>query len=156
MGDRGGGARMSPRCQGDESADHDAIRNALERIAHLADLGTPEEYLECFTDDAVWGLSSAAGLPIKETVLQGRNAIYEGVMDRRRVGVQGPGTYTAHAVSTTSFEVDGDTARVRSLFMYYTGINTMPELAAVGRYSDTFERADDGRWLLSHRNITRG
>ena len=134
---------------------HAEIRNLLARIARLADLGTPEEYLACFSDNPTWELTQAAGLPIPPALITGKQTILEGVLERRAAGVQGPGTFTAHAVSTTSIEIEGGEARALSLFMYYTGINGTPQLAAVGRYDDTLVRNDSGAWVLHRRVITR-
>lgn len=132
------------------------VRNALARIAWLADQGTPEEYATCFTEDAVWELTAGAELPIPPATVCGRAAILSGAIERRAQGVQGPGTFTAHAVSTTSVEFDGRSAMARSLFMFYTHLDTAPRLSAVGRYADRFSEAADGTWLLAHRSITRG
>ena len=132
-----------------------AIREVLARIARLADVGSPEDYLDHFTDDATWELASAEGLPLTPTIITGRQALLEGVLERRRLGLQGPGTFTAHAVSTTSVDVRGGEASAHSLFMYYTGMNGTPTLAAIGRYEDTFVRSETGEWLLRYRKITR-
>ncbi|WP_427869532.1 nuclear transport factor 2 family protein [Leucobacter luti] len=131
------------------------IRDTLARLAHLADLGDPREYAACFAEDALWEVSAGAELPIPPAALRGRDAILAGAIERRAAGVQGPGTFTAHAVSTTSVEIDGSRAVARSLFMFYTGLDGAPALAAVGRYTDVFAEQPDGAWLLAHRSITR-
>lgn len=134
---------------------HDAIRNLLARIAYLADHGTPEAYLECFSEDAVWQLSATGGLPVQPTRLAGKAALLQGVIERRAAGFQGPGTFTAHAISTTSIQLGDAHATAQSLFMYYTGIDGTPTLAAIGRYADTLVADQAGAWLLTHRIITR-
>lgn len=132
------------------------ITEALARIAYLSDLGTPEEYIDCFSETPTWELGQAAGLPIPAATIVGRDDILRGVRERRASGVQGPGSYTAHAISTTSVTLrDDETAEARSLFCYYTGINATPTLAAVGRYHDTFVKGHAGLWVLHHRVITR-
>lgn len=135
---------------------HTQIRNLLTRTAYLADQGTLEEYLTCFAPDAIWELTQAEGLPIPPSTLRGQSAILESVAERRSNGVQGPGTFTAHALSTTTVTINGSTATAHSLFMFYSGINATPELVAVGRYTDTLTKDHTKTWLLQHRKITRG
>lgn len=130
------------------------IKNQLAKIAYLSDQGTPEDYLACFTDDAVWDLAAAEGLPMQAVKIIGRKALHEGIIERRKSGIQGPGSHTAHAISTTSVEVAGNTATAISIFMFYTSINRVPKLTGMGRYRDTFIATDQG-WLLKTRNITR-
>lgn len=134
---------------------HSEIRNLLAKIANLADTGTPEEYIECFSEEPTWELTAATGLPIPATVITGRDNILKGVLERREANLQGPGSYTAHAISTTSINVINSSAQASSLFMYYTNINETPRLVAVGRYQDSLLRDTAGKWVLHRRVITR-
>lgn len=136
------------------AADRTEIIDLIARIALLADGGTPEEYLDCFAEDAIWELTQAPGLPLEPQLIRGREAILAGVIERRATGVQGPGTHTIHAVQRTTVQVDGDTARAESIFLYYTQSHQTPQLSALGQYDDTLVR-EAGRWLLAKRIIRR-
>lgn len=134
--------------------DRQEIAMLLARIAHLADAGDPEEYLLCFTADAVWDLADAADLPMDVQTITGRDAVRAGVHERRAAGIQGPGTHTRHDVSSIVVDVDGDQAVARSYFRYYRDTDRIPSLVAMGAYSDTFVRGTSG-WLLQRRTISR-
>ncbi|WP_300265736.1 nuclear transport factor 2 family protein [Microbacterium sp.] len=126
----------------------------IGRIAQLADSGDPDDYLDCFTDDAVWDLTDATGLALETQTIRGRAALLAGVRSRREAGLQGPGTHTRHDVSSIVIDVDGDRAQSRSYFRYYRQTNTQPELVAMGTYDDSFVRTPSG-WRLQRRVISR-
>lgn len=127
--------------------DDAAIRNLIARIAHLADTGDANEYARCFTSDARWEMPGAPR--------RGRFDIMAGSQARRATGEIGPGSATRHVVSSIVVDVDGDTARARSYFQFFTQTTTSPHLQLVGQYDDEFVRSRNG-WLLAHRQITLG
>lgn len=131
------------------------IRNLIARVAHAADTADTEclrtEYLDCFTDDAIFELrtsgsagSTAAG------IMQGKTAILASALDRRRIGLQGPGTHTMHVVTSTALQVSGDQARAQSSFMFLGQLNTTPVVQVAGLYDDRFRKVQ-GVWRLAHR-----
>lgn len=136
------------------AADRIEIAILIARIAQHADGGTPEEYISCFTADAVWELADAGGLPMAGGRVQGHDEILSGVRTRRADGIQGPGSHTRHDVSSITVDVDGDVATSRAYFRYYTGTDATPAIVAIGTYDDTHVREADG-WKLSRRVITR-
>jgi 3-phenylpropionate/cinnamic acid dioxygenase small subunit len=127
--------------------DESEIRNLLARIAQLADEGDLADYLACFTDGAVWG---GAGFPER----RGHAAILEGARARRASGTAGPGSKTRHLVSTAVVELDGDRAKVRSIFHFYLDTNSAPKLDRMGVWDDTFVRTASG-WKLAARTIVQ-
>lgn len=135
--------------------DRVSVAMLIARIAHLADSGTPEEYIACFTPDATWDLTDSSGLPMDVQTIRGRENLLAGVASRRAAGIQGPGTHTRHDVSSIAVTVDGDHARARSYFRYYRNTHEVPELVAMGGYDDQFTRTPDG-WRLHRRVISRG
>lgn len=132
---------------GRRAADEVEIRNLLARIAQLADEGSVEEYIECFTRDAVWG---GAGFADR----RGHASLLEGARERRSTGTAGPGTHTRHLVSTAVVDVAGDQATACSTFLFYRDTNAKPVLDRMGRYDDRFERTATG-WKLSARMISQ-
>ncbi len=130
------------------------IMSLIARIAHLADDGEIDDYLNCFTPDGAWILNSAQGLDLEPQIRRGRDDLAQGVIERRQANLQGPGTHTKHDVSSLSVTVSGRTATATSYFRYYRDTDAVPELVAMGRYDDEFVRTDEG-WRLSVRSITR-
>lgn len=130
------------------------IAHLIVRIAHLADAGEVGDYLDCFTDDASWELTSANGLALTEQVRRGRADLAAGVHERRDSALQGPGSRTKHDVSSIAVVVDGDHARATSYFRYYVDADRTPMLSAMGRYDDEFTRSPSG-WRLARRVIIR-
>jgi uncharacterized protein (TIGR02246 family) len=125
-----------------------SIRNVVARLALLADQGDLDEYIDQFTEDAVWGFPGGERT--------GRAAIRAGAEERRAGGVTGPGTHTRHVITTLSVRVDGpDAAVADSYFLFFQSTDTSPTLFNMGWYHDAFVR-EGARWRLSRRDITIG
>lgn len=132
------------------------IRNALARLAQLADTGDTGEYVSLLTDDVVWAMPAnpAVGLPASER--RGHDEIAAGQRERMAAGHQGPGSNTLHMISTQSVRFDrDDTAVARSYFTFWTTTTSAPTVTSIGRYEDVFRRTPDG-WKLARRTITFG
>ena len=127
------------------TADELEIRNLLARLAHLADDGELEEYIQLFSDDASWG---GGGQPLRK----GHAEILAGARERRATGLAGPGSHTLHVLATTAVQLDGESASARSIFHFYTDTNAVPVLRIIGVYDDGFQRTPRG-WKLSSRVI---
>lgn len=125
-----------------------AIHHLIARIAQLADGGTVEDYVACFTEDAQWDMPGAPR--------RGRADIRAGSEARRATNETGPDSFTRHLVSTIAVTIDGDRATARSYWQFYVNTATAPELRLMGQYDDELIRADGGGWLLDHRGITFG
>lgn len=121
------------------------IRNLQARLAHLADDGELGEYITLFTQDAVWE-GGAFGTK------RGVEEIMQGAKERRQGGTSGPGAFTRHVLTTTMIELDGDEARGKSVFHFYTNIDQTPVHAVMGIYEDKFLRTASG-WKMQHRRI---
>jgi len=125
-----------------------AIRNTIARLALLADQGDLDEYIEHFTEDALWEFPDAAR--------RGRSDILAGAAERRAGGMTGPGTNTRHVITTVAVDVDGtDKANADSYFLFFQKTTTTPTVFNMGWYHDTFIR-QGGRWRLATRRITFG
>jgi uncharacterized protein (TIGR02246 family) len=124
------------------------IRNLIARIALLADQGDLDEYVDQFTEDAVWVFPGAPR--------HGRDDIRAGAEERRATAVTGPGSNTRHVLTTISVQVGGeDVASAESYFLFYQNTTTAPTLFNMGHYHDTFTRQGDV-WRLAQRDITLG
>ena len=96
---------MSQNANRNATDDELAIRNLLARLAQLADDGELAEYIQCFSDDAVWG---GSGFGEKK----GRDEIMAGAVERRASGTSGPGTHTRHVITTTAVSLQGEAAKL--------------------------------------------
>ena len=121
------------------------IRNLISRVQHMVDMGTLDEYLDLFVDDAVWVQPGDPARGRAPDERRGKADIRAGVEERRAAGIQGPGTHTRHLGSTESVQlVDADRAVVTSYFQYYTDTDTKPTLGVMGWYRHTVRRTPQG------------
>jgi hypothetical protein len=139
-------------------ADESELRNLVARLAHLADYApTLDEYLDCFTEDAVWEYSEATRAKVTDgrpgLRVQGRAAIAADRQRLRAEGFQGPGTNTFHVNTTLAVRVlRDDEAEAESYWLFVSGEGE-PQVRKIGRYHDRFRRVG-GRWRLARREVT--
>ena len=132
-----------------------AIRDVIAAIAHTCDWGTVDEYLEHLTDDAVWSMPPNPALGLDATTRTGRADVRAGVEERRRLGLQGPGSRTLHVVQTIQIvSVEGMEATTRSSWLYFARRDEAFGVQSLGRYDDRFRVDATGRWRLSQRVVT--
>jgi 3-phenylpropionate/cinnamic acid dioxygenase small subunit len=133
------------------------IRTLLAKLAQLADIGDVADYLALFADDAVWVMPAIPQSGLAPSERRGIEEIAAGVRERRAAGVQGPGTNTAHVVTTIAVTPESDTAAVaESVWMFIADTaSPSPRIQGFGRYRDTVTRTADG-WRLVRREITLG
>ena len=123
------------------AADDAAIRNLIGLTALLGDTGAPEDYRRVYAPDATWTMGSA--------VQNGADEIVAATAARRAEGTSGPGTGTRHVVIPAVIEIDGDTAKAMSHFVFLAGL----EVRNAGSYRDTLVRTGDG-WQIRVREVT--
>jgi uncharacterized protein (TIGR02246 family) len=132
-------------------ADELAIRNLTARMAQLADTSGADdldEYIDLFSDDAVWAL------PGNER--KGRQSILEGARERRMAGTQGPGTNTRHVITTQAVRFEGDDEAVSdAYYLFVSDTSTTPTVRMMGHYHDLLRR-EGGTWKMARREITPG
>jgi 3-phenylpropionate/cinnamic acid dioxygenase small subunit len=131
-------------------------RNLLARVQHMVDMGELDDYMELFTDDAVWVQPGDPQRGRAGDERRGHADIRLGVEQRRAAGIQGPGTNTRHVSTTVSVQMDGaDAASATSYFQYYTNTTTAPTLSVMGYYRHTLRRTTEG-WKVARREIVYG
>lgn len=130
--------------------DEAEIRNAVARLAHLADRDGDD--LEAYL--ALWMEDGTSVHPHWEA--QGHEGIRTAVARLRKDGIQGPGADALHLNTTlvVRFE-ERDTATAESYWQYWKAASTAPELSLIGHYRDTFVRTAEG-WRLQRRIVTYG
>jgi len=130
------------------AADELEVRSVIARLAILADQGDLDEYVDQFTEDAVWNFPGGSRV--------GRADIRAGAEERRAGGVTGPGSNTRHVITTLAVTVEGrDRASSDCYFLFYQNTTTTPTLFNMGWYHDVLVREGD-RWRLQRRDITMG
>jgi 3-phenylpropionate/cinnamic acid dioxygenase small subunit len=138
---------------GQRVADELEIRNLISRVAHLTDSGDLADYQDYYTADAVWGEVPGSNASGGQPTTTGLAAIVAGVDQRRRAGIQGPGTHTQHIVNTVSVRfVDDDQAVARAYWQYYGTVTTTPTLLRVGTYDLLLRRTAAG-WRFHRRLV---
>lgn len=140
--DRAGEAALEERLQLVE--DQLAIQRAITDYSAYLDARDYEGYVGLFTEDGVWENG--------DTRREGRAEIREmlaglfGEPDPDFVNLS-----SFHQVSNFEVDVDGDTARAKSRFVFYMrgeGGEPTPELS--GQYHDELVRVD-GSWKIAQR-----
>lgn len=127
-------------------SDDQAIRNLLYRYAEAIDAADFDAVAELFANATL----TAEGVPDMA------NHGYEAVLDQYRTTtrIHADGTpRTAHVMTNAIIEIDGDRATARSRYTVSQQTDTLPlQPIIVGRYHDTFERAD-GQWRFATRHF---
>jgi 3-phenylpropionate/cinnamic acid dioxygenase small subunit len=125
------------------AADNLEIRNLLNRLAHLADTGDLEEYVNCWTEDASW--------EIPEGVQRGHDAIRARELEPRQAGRIGPGSNKRHVLMNQIVRVPGgDIATSEEYMILMAQTATTPSIVAIHHHRDTFKRTLNG-WKLARR-----
>ena len=119
------------------------IRNLIARLAHLADDGNLDEYLELFTEDASWS-------HLGDTPRVGKASIGEGAEQRIRESVQGPGSGTRHLNTTLYVTIEDPNHAEAISYFLYVGTRGGVVPMKTGRYIDQFLCTTDG-WKLASR-----
>jgi 3-phenylpropionate/cinnamic acid dioxygenase small subunit len=145
-----------------QAVDELEIRNTVARLSHLADSGSDQdidEYLDVYLEDGAWAPMLPPGSAPSGQSLErrGRDQIRNGVLERRKAGLQGPGSHSKHFVTTTMVTFQSDDEVVsRSNFIVYNDTDVRPPTVySVGEYRDYFTRSSDG-WKLVRREIYPG
>jgi ketosteroid isomerase-like protein len=121
----------------------------LHAYGHSIDYGREEEFLDCWTDEAVllWTPTPERDVGFAERALEGREAI----ADAFRGHTHAPEMFHKHLLFQPQIELDGDRATVESGFARLDEGDAGPVLRSFGRYLDVLVRCDDGRWRFASR-----
>jgi len=130
-------------------ADELDIVRVLNRYAHGIDYGDEDDWLDCFTEDAVWEARSvASGSMLMRHA--GRASLKAFVSGHTRP----PELYHKHLVAEPIVTVDRDRATaVCYLLLVVAGPGGLPAIASFGRYRDELRRCTDGKWRIAHRAV---
>jgi ketosteroid isomerase-like protein len=131
--------------------DERGILRTLYQYAHSLDYGHEEDFLDCWTETAVWEAvfeafrREVSGRPRRETGRDEIAAFY-------RKHTHAPSRFHKHLLIEPQISVHGDEARVESYFVRIDEHPDGPYIQAFGRYQDVLVRCGDGRWRLQLRH----
>jgi uncharacterized protein (TIGR02246 family) len=124
--------------------DEKAIREVVIRYGEYLDARDYASYASLFASDGVWtgGFGSATGpAAIQELLEKNLGKPEEGFINKSNF----------HLNTTVVVDVDGDTAKVRSRYLFFTASpDNRPVPSLAGRYVDTFVR-ENGEWKIKSR-----
>lgn len=124
--------------------DEQAIRDVVVRYGEYLDARDYAAYASLFARDGVWtgGFGSFTGPAAIQEMLE------------KNLGKPQPGFINKanfHLMTTVVVDVDGDTARARSRYTFFTASpDNRPTAALAGRYVDEFVR-ENGAWKIKRR-----
>jgi ketosteroid isomerase-like protein len=122
--------------------DERAITRTMYRYAHAQYNGRRDDFLDCFTHDAV--------------IVRSRHG--RSVTGHEEIGkyfdaiTHAPEAYHKHVMVEPIIEVSGDRASVASDFLYVQDRDG-PMISHFGHYADEFVRCTDGHWRMSRREL---
>ena len=124
--------------------DEKAIREVVIRYGEYLDARDYAAYASLFANDGVWtgGFGSFTGpAAIQEMLEKNLGKPEQGFINKANF----------HLMTTVVVEVDGDTARARSRYTFFTASpDNRPTAALAGRYVDEFVRVN-GTWKIKRR-----
>ena len=124
-----------------------AIVATLYRYGDALDHGDRDEFLDCFTADAVY--------KVRMRLEVANGFTYEGQEQLSAYfdsHTHAPAAFHKHVTVNPLITVDGGEADVRSYFLRVDSPSAGPAVVlAAGRYLDRFERAADGGWRIRSR-----
>jgi SnoaL-like protein len=128
----------------------------LYRYAHSLDFGLEADWVDCFTDDAVWHSRrspiAARGTPDRSggaRAVRGRDELAQFAAHHTRP----PEAWHKHLLCESRVDLDGDHARADSYFARIDVDPTGSFIRAFGRYRDDLVRCPDGRWRIQERLV---
>lgn len=133
----------------DRLEDEAAILDTLYRYGQTLDHGPYSDWVDCFTEEAIWTTRRHAHLlaGAAEHHVQGRAALAELVAGFPHP----PEAYHKHMLIGPRVDLHGDRCHTTSYFLAVSAHQTGPYILAFGRYLDRLVRCPDGRWRFEER-----
>jgi ketosteroid isomerase-like protein len=128
-----------------------AILRTLYRYGQSIDYGNTDDFLDCYTDDAVFAFHavnppSASGDRVLRRFV-GRAQLAEFFAGHTHA----PDRYHKHMLVEPIVDITGDEARVQSYFARVDEADGRVIIRAMGRYLDQMVKCPDGAWRIKER-----
>ena len=120
------------------------ILGTLYRYSHCLDYGLEAEWVDCFSNDAIFEVTGPAILEMK---LQGRAALADFAANHTRA----PEHYHKHLVMDPVITLGKGEATSVSYFVRLDAMTKGPGIRAFGRYYDQLIKGSDGKWRFKYR-----
>ena len=125
--------------------DERGIIRTMHRYCRALDSGDQNEWLDVFTDDAIYDTVLPNGDLFAHLTSRAEFVAFLDAYPRQ------PVTAPKHVMVDPIIELDGDTARVESTFLFLNQApDDLPRVIAWGRYTDEFRREGDV-WRIAAR-----
>jgi hypothetical protein len=137
--------------------DERSILDTLHRYGHALDYGLEAEFVDCFTEDALWDVRPTRDSVRAELERNGRlPAHHQGRAALRQFAeahTRPPERWHKHFVMDARIKVQGDEATAISYFMRVDGdrVGSGAYIRTFGRYRDQLVRGSDDRWRFRER-----
>jgi hypothetical protein len=126
--------------------DERAIHAVLHRYGHAIDYGLEQEWIDCFTPDAVFEIRAR---------VTGRHMIASGTQQLAAFAARhtrAPGRFHKHLVADVLVTMNGREAHAESLYARLDATRDgHPYVFSFGRYRDRLRKCDDDVWRLCAR-----
>ena len=127
-------------------AEREIVR-AMHRYAHSIDYGDEQAWLDCFTEDGVFDIRSRHAHQLKRRI-SGREELKTFIAGHTRA----PEIWHKHLLVEPIVDLtSSSTATCHSYLAVVMDHEDLPTLRVFGRYRDTLERGEDGRWRFRER-----
>jgi len=124
-------------------SDQEAIRRTLALYCQLCDDGRFDEWADLYTEDATFAVMGRT--------YEGRAAI-QGFIEKG----QPPERRGKHVCANSLIDVEGDTARAVTDYVFVARAEGSFAITSSGRYHDRLVRCPDGGWRFADRRIVFG
>lgn len=129
--------------------DERGILKTLYQYGHAIDYGDHEEWVDCFTEDAVYNVcrGEQTGRASDSFCCEGRAELAAFVSRRSRP----PKAWYKHLLFEPLITIEGRCATAVSYFAIFDHASSGPYLRGFGRYRDRLVYCSDGEWRFKER-----
>ncbi|HEX4518305.1 MAG TPA: nuclear transport factor 2 family protein [Gaiellaceae bacterium] len=127
--------------------DERGVVDTLHRWSDAFYKGDVEGVLDCFTENGSFSMTRAADKP-PNLELSGKSELTEWMHEHE---ARVPPGKASQIVAHPRVGIDGDRAESACFFVVIHNIDGAPTLFSTGRFYDSLERCDDGRWRIAAR-----
>jgi ketosteroid isomerase-like protein len=128
-----------------------SILRTLYRYGNAIDYGQTDEFLDCYTDDAVFEFHAVNPPSAGGERLMRRFAGREQLAEFFAGHTHAPDRYHKHMLVEPVVDIIGDDARVQSYFARIDEADGRVIIRAMGRYLDKLVKCPDGVWRITER-----